>query len=66
MYTRLTRFRIRVELASPAYSGLGILLNNYFAMYKRLTRSRIRVELASPAYLGLGIIKIIIFPTEHV
>ena len=25
MYTRLTRFRIRVELAFPAYLGLGII-----------------------------------------
>ena len=40
--------RMHVELASPAYLGLDIFLNNYFAMY-------IRVELASPAYSGLGI-----------
>ena len=50
-YKRLTRSRIRVELASPAYSGFI----NYFA-YKRLTRSRIRVKLASPTYLELRII----------
>ena len=44
MYKRLTRFRIRLELASLAF------------LYKRVTRSRIRVELAYPACLGLGII----------
>ena len=26
MYTRLTRFRIHVELEAPAYLGLGIIL----------------------------------------
>ena len=29
MYTWLTRFRIRVELASPAYLGLSIIYMNY-------------------------------------
>ena len=69
LYVRLTRSRTRVELASPAYLGLRIILiiiltrlrvvrnylNNYFAMYTRLTHSRIRVELAFPSYLWLRI-----------
>ena len=48
MYTRLTRSRISVDLASPAYLVRNYL-NNYFAMYKSLSRSRIRVDLATPA-----------------
>ena len=55
MYTRLTRSRIRVDLAS-ALLGVRTYLNSYCSKYKDLTRSRIRVELASPAYLGIGII----------
>ena len=49
-YKRLTRSRIRVEIA-PHLLGVW----NYFAN-KRLTLPRIRVKLATPAYLGLGII----------
>ena len=50
MYTRLTRSRIGVELASPLLLGVRNYLNNYFAKYYRLTCSRIRVELTSAAY----------------
>ena len=55
-YKSLTWCRIRVELASPANLGLGILLpiNVYFA-YKRLTSARIRMKLASSAYLWIEI-----------
>ena len=56
MYKRLTRSRMRVELAFPAYLGVRNYLNYYFAMYERLKHSRVRVERASPAYLALGII----------
>ena len=66
LYARLTRSRIRVELASLAYLGLRIIFNIYFAMYKRLTRFRTHVELASLAYLDLKNILIIILPSMHV
>ena len=55
MYKRLTRSRIRLELASLAYLRLKYL-NNYFAMYKRLECSCICVNLASPAFMGLVLI----------
>ena len=53
MYKRLTRSRIRVELASPLL-GVRNYLNNYFANYTRMTRSGIRMKFRSPAYLELG------------
>ena len=56
MYKRLTRFRIRVVLTSPAYLVVRDYLNNYFVMYTRLTRSHIQADLASPTFLGVGII----------
>ena len=63
MYKRLTSSRLRVELASPAYVGLGIIKK---IMYKSLTDSSIRVELASTAYVGLGIIQKIILLSINV
>ena len=62
----MTRFRIRVEIASPPVLWVKNYLNNYFAMYKSLTRFRLRVKLGSPAFLGLGIIEIIILPCIYV
>ena len=53
MYTRLTRFHIHANRASPTILGFKKYLSNYYAMYKRLTRSRISGEFACPAYLGL-------------
>ena len=56
MYKRVTRSRIRVVLAAPAYLRVRNYLNNYFAMYTRLTLFAISVELAFPAKMALGII----------
>ena len=47
MYARLTRSRIRVDLASPP-TLVKNYLNSYFAMYKHPTYSRVQVELATP------------------
>ena len=53
MYSPLTRFLIRLELASPAYLVLIITINIYLPLYGHLPRSRLRVDFAPTAYMWL-------------
>ena len=55
MVQRLTRSRIRVELAYPGYIGFGIHLIIKLLVHARLNDFPFYVELAFPAYLWLGI-----------
>ena len=55
MFILLTGSRICVDLAFPAYLGLGNIYIIILPLYMSDV-SRICVDLASPPYLGLGII----------
>ena len=55
MYTRLTRSRICVELASPGYMGFGVHLIINLLSPVRLRDFLFYEELASLGYLGFGV-----------
>ena len=54
MYTRVTRSRIRVELASTAYMGFGVHLIIHLIPHDCLRDFLFYVELSFPGYLGFG------------
>ena len=61
MYKRLTRSRIRVKLASPAYLSLKIIYIIVLVIVSLLRSFRICMNLAFPGNLGLKIIYIIVY-----
>ena len=61
MYARLTRSRIRVELASPGYMDFGDHLIINLLSPDRVRDFLFYEEHASLGYLGLGTIKKITF-----
>ena len=54
MYTRLTRSRVRVELASPGYTSFGVRLIMNLLSPDRLRDFLFYEELASLGYLGFA------------